>query len=307
MEKFDNKKTVYLIDTYNLVFRAFFSFAQKPLITSYKMNVSAIYGFMNMLLKILNDYEPVYIACVQDTGEKTFREEIYEHYKANRPECPPDLVPQFDVISQFIDSLSIKRLYKSGLEADDIIGMAAKQANEKGYFVKIISSDRDLFQLISDKTRVICLKKGISEIIEYDRETLKADLGVLPEQIVPYKALVGDPSDNIPGVRGIGPKAAEELLAKYKDLDAIYENLPAIGGRRQQLLETGRESAYLSLDLARIRLEGDLAIDIDRLADFEPSVDKLHDLCVQYEQKKMFDRYNLHFEKRSEFFYGDTR
>lgn len=307
MEKFDNKKTVYLVDTYNIIFRAFFSFAQKPLVTSYKMNVSAIYGFLNMLLKLLNDYEPVYLACVHDTGDRTFRENLYEGYKANRPECPEELVPQFEPIMEYIDALSIARLSKSGLEADDVIGTAARRANEQGFFVKIFSSDRDLYQLVNEKTRVLCLKKGISDIVEYDEEAVRAEMGVSPSQLVEYKAMVGDPSDNIPGIHGIGPKAASDLLGKYKTLDAIYENLPRIGGRRQQLLETGRQSAEMSRNLAQIVLDAPVDIDLDRLAAFDPAIDKFRDLCVKYEQVKMFERFAKHFDKRSEFFYGDTR
>lgn len=300
----DNLKTVYLIDTYNLIFKAFFAFAQKPMMTSFHMNVSAIYGFLNMLHKILNDYEPVYTLCAHDTGEKTFRADIYEGYKANRPECPAELVPQFDVIFEFIDALSIPRLAMAGLEADDIIGTVAKKASKEGYFVKIISSDRDLFQLISERVHMVSLKKGISEIVEYDADTLKKEYKIKPQEVVLYKSLVGDASDNIPGVKGIGPKAAEELISKFKSLDEIYENIDMITGRKKELLAAGREAAYLSYKLALIECDGAVDVDIEKYRKFEPDIDKFHALCVKYEQKKMFERYSNYFEKRSGFFYG---
>ena len=300
----DNLKTVYLIDTYNLIFKAFFAFANKPLITTYKMNISAVYGFLNMLHKILNDYEPTYVVCVHDTGEKTFREDIYEGYKAQRPECPEDLVPQFDVIFEFIDALSLPRLSKPGLEADDIIGTIAKKAVAGGYCAKIISSDRDLFQLISDSVHMISLKKGISEIVEYGPELLKQEYKIRPQEVVLYKSLVGDPSDNIPGVHGIGPKAAEELISRFKSLDEIYNNIEMITGRKKELLLAGREKAYLSYRLAEIECDGDFPVDIENYRKFDPDIDKFHSLCVKYEQKKMFERYSNYFEKRSGFFYG---
>lgn len=306
MIKFDNQKTLYLIDTYNLIFKAFFAFVQKPLTTSYNMNVSAVYGFLNMLHKILNDYEPLYIACVHDTGEKTFRAEIYDQYKANRPECPIDLRPQFQVVFDFIDALSLPRFSKSGFEADDVIGTMAKRAESEGFFVKIISSDRDLFQLISDKVRVVSLKKGISEIVEYDTETLAREYNITPSQVVFYKALVGDPSDNIPGVRGIGPKAAEEIVKKFKTPDDLYENLNSLTGRRKELIEAGKDSAYLSYKLSKIECNTDIDLNIENLRKFNPDLDKLHALCVKYEQKKMFERYNDYFDKRSGFFYGHS-
>lgn len=304
--EYDNRKTLYLVDTYNLIFRAFFSFAQKPLVTSYNMNVSAIYGFMNMLLKVMSDFEPTMIACACDTGEKTFRDEIFEDYKANRPECPDELVPQFAPIFEFIDALSIKRLLKTGLEADDIIGTAAAAAEREGYFVRIISSDRDLFQLVSDRVKIIFLKKGISEVAEFGRDDIHRDFSIFPEQVAEYKALVGDPSDNIPGIRGIGPKAAAELLTKYRTIEGIYANLPRIGGRRQLLLEEGRQSAEMSLKLATIRRDADIPIDFSELARFEPDIDRIRDLCVKYEQKKIFEKLNKYLEKRSEFFYGNS-
>lgn len=300
----DNLKTVYLIDTYNLIFRAFFAFAGRPLITTYKMNVSAVYGFLNMLHKILNDYEPVYTVCVHDTGEKTFREDIYEQYKANRPECPADLVPQFPVIFEFIDALSLPRLSKSGLEADDLIGAIAKKAVAEGYSARIVSSDRDLFQLVSDRVHILSLKKGVSEIVEYDPQTLKKEYNIRPQEVVFYKALVGDPSDNIPGVHGIGPKAAEELVAKFRGLDDLYENIDSITGRKKELLLAGREKAYLSYRLAAIDCGCDPGVDIENYRKFEPDIDKFHALCVKYEQKKMFERFSGYFEKRSGFFYG---
>ncbi|MEZ7891052.1 MAG: 5'-3' exonuclease H3TH domain-containing protein [Candidatus Wallbacteria bacterium] len=305
MEKFDNKKTIYLIDTYNLIFRAHFSFAARPLMTTYNMHISAVYGFLNMLHKILNDYEPVYIACVHDTGEKTFRDEIYPEYKAHRPECPAELIPQFQVVFDFIDALGIKRLSQPGLEADDVIGTLCQKASENGFFVKIISSDRDLFQLISDKVRMICLKKGITEIVEYDEKELKNDLGIGPDQVVDYKALVGDPSDNIPGIHGIGPKSAVELLAKYKNLDGIFEVLPKIGGKREELLRTGRDMAYLSQKLAKIKCDADINCELESLAEMNVNSETLGALCEKYEQRKMLEKYRKYFDKRSDFFYGN--
>lgn len=253
-------KKIALIDGYGFVFRAYHSLP--PLTRSDGTPVGAVYGFTNMLIKLLAGLEVTHAAVVFDSGSKTFRNEIYPAYKANRPPCPEDLIPQFPIVRQTAESLDLAILEKVGFEADDIIATIAKRAELEGYETLIISSDKDLMQLVNDHTHMYDAMKnkfiGAAEV----REKFFVD----PAQVLDLLSLVGDSSDNIPGVKGIGPKTAAELLQQFHTLENIFENLPQIKQeKRRQLLSDGIEKAKLSKILATLREDVELGISLDDL------------------------------------------
>jgi DNA polymerase-1 len=230
---------------------------------------AGIYGFARELLRIFEQEKPDYLAVAFDTG-KTFRDAIFPAYKATRAKMPDDLRPQIERIRQLVDTFNIPRLEMEGFEADDVLGSAAAWAARQGLGVKIITGDRDLLQLVNDRTIVYLAGDDQNYITPDD---VLGKLHVRPEQVVDYKALVGDKSDNIPGVPGVGEKTTENLLLKYGTLDNIYAHLEEVEPRWRTKLEAGKESAYMSYKLAAIRT--DLAVEIDleqaRTEVFEPA------------------------------------
>jgi DNA polymerase-1 len=245
----DHKKTkkIALIDGYGFVFRAFH--ALPPLTRDDGTPVGAVYGFTNMLIKLLANLEVSHIAMVFDSGAKTFRNDLYPEYKANRPPCPEDLIPQFPIIREVAEALNITILEKVGFEADDLIATVAKQASREDFEVIIVSSDKDLMQLIDDK---IIMYDALKNRMITPRE-VEEKFSVKPSQVLDVLALMGDASDNVPGVRGIGPKTAAELINKYQTLEILFKNLHEIKQeKRRQTLEGGIQSAKLSKQLIKL-------------------------------------------------------
>ena len=229
-------------------------------LTSTGEPTAGIYGFARELLRILEQEKPDYLAVAFDTG-KTFRDEIFPDYKATRAKMPEDLRPQIERIRQMVDTFNIPRLEMEGFEADDVLGSAAKWAAKKGLGVKIVTGDRDLLQLVNERTIVYLAGDDKNFITAQD---VLDKLHVRPEQVVDYKALVGDKSDNIPGVAGVGEKTTENLLAKYGTLDNIYAHLDEIEPRWRNKLEAGKDSAYMSYKLAAIRTDLPVTIDLEQ-------------------------------------------
>lgn len=262
---FDDK-TVYLIDGSGYIFRAFFAIRNLKNKSGFPTN--AIFGFTKMLLKLLKDHNPKYIAIAFDRKEKTFRHEIFSEYKANRPSLDPDLAVQFDWIYKVVDAFNIKSLSLSGYEADDIIGTLAKKAKEHGRKVVIVTGDKDLMQLVEDDVYLVdelrSLKNGTETFI--DKEGVKKELGVLPHQVIDLLALAGDTSDNIPGVKGIGQKTAQSLIEEFGSLESIYDKSPLITqkSRREKLLE-GADFAFLSKKLVTIAKDVPVGLEVEDL------------------------------------------
>jgi DNA polymerase-1 len=227
------------------------------------------YGFVRELLRIIEKEKPDYLAVAFDTG-KTFRDEIFPQYKGTRAKMPDDLRVQIERIRQVVDAFNIPRLEMEGFEADDVLGSAAHWAAGQGLGVKIITGDRDLLQLVNQRTIVYLAGDDQNYITPED---VLAKLHVRPEQVVDYKALVGDKSDNIPGVAGVGEKTTEVLLAKYGTLDAIYAHLDEIEPRWRTKLAAGKESAYMSQTLAAIRTDLPFSLDLEqaRTNAFDPA------------------------------------
>ncbi|MHB8806905.1 MAG: 5'-3' exonuclease, partial [Anaerolineaceae bacterium] len=225
-------KTIYLLDGHALAYRAFFALMStgSRFQTRSGEPTAGTYGFTNILLKIIEQDNPEYLAVAFDTG-KTFRHELYKEYKATREKMPDELIPQIERIRLLVDTFNIPRLEMQGYEADDVLGSVAKHAVQEGFGVKIITGDRDLLQLVDERIIVNLTGSKMSEAQDYFREDVKKSLGVFPDQVVDYKALLGDTSDNIPGVRGIGQKTASRLLEEYPHLDDIYAHLDTITGK----------------------------------------------------------------------------
>ncbi|MDQ7029697.1 MAG: 5'-3' exonuclease H3TH domain-containing protein, partial [Ardenticatenia bacterium] len=259
-----------LVDGHALAYRAFFALPAN-MATSKGELTNAVYGFTSMLLQVLNDVQPDYIAVAFDVG-RTFRHDAFADYKGHRAKQPDELSAQMERIRQVVEALNIPIFAVEGFEADDVIGTLARQAEQQGVETLIVTGDTDAFQLINAHTKVMTSGRRFSDVILYDEERVRERYGLAPHQLVDYKALVGDPSDNIPGVRGIGEKTAKALLQKYGSLDAIYAHLDEITPpRARRALEAGREIAFLSRDLVRIRTDVPIVLDLEacRARDFD--------------------------------------
>jgi len=258
-------KTLYLIDGHALAYRAYFALMATGARFQSRSGepTAATYGFTSILLSLLNREKPEFLAVAFDTG-KTFRNEMYPDYKATRAKMPDELKPQIERIRELVDAFNFPRLEMEGFEADDVLGSIAHKAAENGMGVKIITGDKDLLQLVTERIIVNLAGGRQSEAKDYFPEDVVRKMGVKPKQVVDLKALMGDTSDNIPGIKGIGPKTAASLLEKYPTLDDIYANIESISGRTRKLLEENKDDAYLSYDLAKIVTNLDINIDLEQ-------------------------------------------
>ena len=257
--------TLYLIDGHALAYRTYYAIAASNaarLSTSSGELTAGVYGFASVLLRLLENDRPEYLAVAFDTG-KTFRDTLFPEYKATREKMPDDLSLQMNRIRQLVDTFKIPRLEMEGFEADDVLGSVAHAALLQGFGVKIITGDRDLLQLVEDRIIVNLPGKQLADSKDYTHPDVVAYLGVRPDQVIDYKALAGDTSDNIPGVRGIGEKTAVSLLQEYDHLDDIYAHLGQLPARVRTRLEDGRESAQLSYKLAAIRTDVPITLDLE--------------------------------------------
>ena len=260
-----------LIDANSLLHRAYH--ALPPLTTTKGEQVGAVFGFASMLLKVLQKLQPILVAVAWDSKEPTFRHKQYTQYKAHRPETDKDLINQFARAREVVSAFNIPQFEVPGYEADDIIGTLASQSSErrkeKGKRKKeletiIVTGDLDALQLVDGKTKVFTPRRGFSDTVFYDIDAVKERYGLMPAQIVDYKALRGDPSDNIPGVKGIGEKTAAELLQKYKNLGEVYKHLDELSARQRKLLSEGQVEALLSQKLAEIERQVPIKINLEK-------------------------------------------
>ncbi|MGL5042296.1 MAG: DNA polymerase I [Culicoidibacterales bacterium] len=261
-------KTIVIIDGYSLFFRAYFATAYTGqfMHTSEGVPTNAIFSFSNMMFRILGEHNFTHILVALDPGGKTFRHELMPKYKGTRSETPSEMIPQFALLPELLDALKIPHYKQKNFEADDIIGTVAKNAELAGYNVAILSSDRDLLQLIDEKTTVRLLKKGLSEIEDMTLETLYEQLALRPKQIPDLKGLMGDAADNIPGVPGIGEKTALKLLAKYETVEGLYEHVEELKGKQKEKVVENEALARLSKQLATIDTQMTLELNLDDLA-----------------------------------------
>ncbi len=256
---------ILLIDGNSVLFRAFYATSFTNLMkTSFGAYTNAVYAFANMLNKALKLIEPKYCCVAFDKGKSTFRHQMTPDYKAGRKETPAELVEQFKLVRDMLDAYNIKYLEYDEIEADDIIGILSKKFNIE---TAIFSSDHDLFQLIDDNnhTKVYCMKKGMSDIGVLDEASLYNEFGLKPYQIIDYKGLAGDKSDNIKGVDGIGDKTAVKLLQEYDTCEGIYEHIDEIKGKLKEKLIKDKESCFASKKLATILTDYNLDVELDDL------------------------------------------
>ena len=251
-----SKPRLFLIDGMALAYRVYFAFARNPLINSRGENVSAVFGFTNTLLNILDIEKPDYFAVVFDTPEPTFRHELYEDYKAQRADMPQDMVEQLPRIREMLDVLKIPVVEKPGYEADDIIGTYAQMAAQENVQTVIVSGDKDMMQLVNSHVKMLNPKRSGEEPEWLDEKGVKEKIGLPPSKIIDYLALMGDSSDNIPGVPGIGPKSALKLMQEYGSVENILQNIENISDKRSRTaLEKSPDSASMSKELTKIHCD----------------------------------------------------
>jgi len=295
-------RSLYLIDAMSLAYRAHYIFISRPLINSKGQNTSAAYGFTNSLLKLIEDHSIEHAAVVFDEGEEdTFRKEIYEDYKAHRDPPPDELLENIPYIKEIVQALDIPVLEVPGVEADDVIGTLATQAEEDGAEVVIVSPDKDFKQLLSDKVSIYKPAKGDQDFEIKTGETFREENGLAPAQFIDMLALMGDDSDNVPGVYGIGPKTAQKLLREYHSVEALIEHADELSGKRaREGMQEHADEARLSKRLVRIRTDLDVGLDWHDLRRQAPDEKALTRLFRELEFESLADRMGLHGDDSAE-------
>ncbi len=282
MEKF------VIIDGNSLINRAFYALPMLKSLSNKPCN--AIFGFINMLLNVITNEKPKYLACVFDAGKHTFRNDLYQEYKGKRDKMPEDLASQLPVLKELLQAMGIAVLEKKEIEADDIIGSLTRKFEQN--FI-LVSGDRDLLQLINNNTEVWLTQKGISNVLKVNESVLLKEFQLKPYQVIELKSIMGDSSDNIPGVMGIGKVGASKLIQQYDNLDNVYQHLDELPKNLKQKLIDHKDMAYLSKTLATIKL--DVEID-EKLTDFEyslPFKEKVYKLMSELDFKSILQRKDL--------------
>lgn len=281
-----DKKKLFLVDGYSLLYRSYYAIRQ--LTNSKGFATNAIYGFMMALRKIIDREKPHYLGIAFDSKGPTIRHEIFEEYKATRKPMPDDLIPQISVLKKLIEALNIPFYEKPGYEGDDILGSLAHKASHQNLHTVIMSHDKDLFQLVDETTSILHLAK---DILMTENE-VKKTFGVLPSQIVDVQALWGDPTDNIPGVAGVGEKTAKNLINQFGSVDKLLENLDEVKNPRiRKQIEEGKEKLELSRSLVTLVKDLDIDLDLEALAVSEPDYEKLIPLLHELEFSSLLSEY----------------
>jgi DNA polymerase-1 len=291
----EDEKTLYLIDAMSLAYRAHYIFISRPLINSKGQNTSAAYGFTNSLLKLIDDHAIEHAAVVFDEGEEdTFRKEIYEDYKAHRDPPPDELLENLPYIKKIVEAMDIPVLEVPKVEADDVIGTLAKQAESDGADVVIVSPDKDFKQLLSEKVSIYKPAKGDQDFEILTGETFRDEYELDPVQFIDMLALMGDDSDNIPGVYGIGEKTAQKLLREYDSVENLIEHADDLSGKRaREGMQEHAEEAELSKRLVRIRTDLDVGLDWHQLRRRDPDEAALRALFRELEFESLLDRMDI--------------
>jgi DNA polymerase-1 len=279
-----------LIDGNAILHRAYH--ALPPLTTKRGEPINAVYGFISMLLRVIQDLKPTHIVVAFDRKEPTFRHKEFKQYQAHRPETDKKLISQFEKARRVIDAFGIPFYDKAGFEADDVIGTLAKQAEKKLEEIIIVTGDKDILQLVTKKTKVYLPVRGLSDAKLMETEDVVEKMGVKPEQIDDYKALVGDPSDNYPGVPGIGPKTATKLLAEYGTVENVYKNIDKIQENTAKKLKDGKDLAIVSQKLAEIVTNVPVKLDIEKSGKWKVNNKNVLDLFAEYGFKTLTKRAN---------------
>lgn len=291
------KKRFLIIDAFGILYRYHFIFLKNPLLNSKGQNVSSINGFLRTYFSLINVYPSEYVAVALDSSRKTFRTEIYKEYKENRESMPEDLKSQIPILYELMDALGISKIVLDNYEADDIIGYIAERNKKENIKTVIYSPDKDILQLVDKDVNVVASNRD-NELIEYDERTVKEKRGVYPNQIIDLLALMGDSSDNIPGVKGIGEKTAVKLLEEYKTLDGVYDNIDSIKGKLQERLINDKENAYMSYELATIKRDiEELNLDYKEIENHRIDIEKVNKILDDLELKQIRDKINSYISK----------
>jgi DNA polymerase-1 len=275
---------LFLIDGSSYIFRAFY--AIPPLNNAAGLPTNAIFGFTNILLKFLKQYQPQYVAVALDAGRETFRNEMFAGYKGNRPEAPALLIPQFPYFRKVLDALNLPLLELPGYEADDIIATLCDRLADKGCELVVVSSDKDLMQLVTNGVKLLDSAKDRW----IGKDEVREKFGVSPEQVIEVMGLMGDPVDNIPGVKGIGEKTAGALIQQFQSLENLYDHLDEIeqmklrgAARVRELLAKDKDNAFMSRALATVKRDVPLEIAIEELKLTGFNLEKIRALFTELE------------------------
>ncbi len=285
-----------LIDGNSMLFRGYYATCYGNIMkTSTGVYTNAVFAFANMLNKALDMLHPEYCLVAFDKGKHTFRHELDANYKGGRRPAPEELVPQFGLIREYLNAYHIPFLEYDDIEADDIIGSVAKKY--PGIDIAILTSDRDLLQLIDDTTTVYLMKKGLSDMAKMDYDGLKEEWGVAPNQVADLKGLMGDSSDNIKGVTGIGPKTATKLIQKYGDIDGLYAHIDELKGKQKENLINDKDICYLSKRLATIKTDVEIDLPLEQLT-LNLDNEGVNNFYTQYEMYSLKRNNSLHTEPK---------
>lgn len=282
-------KKIFLIDGSSLIYRTYF--ALPPLSNSKGESTGATYGFIRIILNLLENNNIEYIGVTFDKGIPQYRVDKLPTYKENRPKIPDELSQQKQRVKEILNYLGIQVLEYPGFEGDDIIGTIAKIANKKSFFTVIVTADRDLLQLLSENCEVLLTKKGITELVKYTKEKFIEEYKIEPFRLPEIKALIGDTSDNIPNVPGIGEKTGLKLLQDYKSLEDLFINIPK--GKIKDILEKYKEQIFISREVAKIKDDIILNIDVEELKKKEVDVQKINNVFSELEFKSLIDKFKV--------------
>lgn len=289
----NNKPTLYLIDAYALIFRAYYAFIRAPRINSKGVNTSAVFGFVNMLLEVLSKEKPSHIAVAFDPSGPTFRHTQFESYKAHRDETPEEIRKSVPIIKDFLHAMNIPILQVEGFEADDVIGTLSKVGAENGFFVKMMTPDKDYAQLVNDNVVMIKPKSMGNDVVVWGVNEVNENFNTVnPLQVIDILGLWGDSADNIPGCPGIGEKTSKDLISKYGSIDGIYEHIDELKGKQKENLINFKDQVYLSRHLATICLDVPIAFEPERYIAESPNREELVKLFNELEFRGVLTRVN---------------
>lgn len=285
----DRSKRLLIIDGSSLIHRAFYAL---PLLsTKDGLYTNGVYGFLTMLYRLEEDYEYDYISVVLDKKGPTFRHDVFESYKANRDSTPNELSLQFPLLKEVLDAANITHLELDRYEADDIAGTLAKLGEEEGLNVTLVTGDKDYLQLATDKTEVLLTRRGITQLEKFDRDRIIEEYGITPEQFVDLKGLMGDQSDNIPGVPGVGEKTGLKFLKEFGSMEKLYENIDRVGGKKtKESLIEHKNTAFLSRKLGEIITNIALDTSLEDLRVKEPNWEALEEIYTKLEFNRLLER-----------------
>lgn len=274
-----------LIDGNSLINRAYY--ATPPLSSKDGRPTNAVYAFVNMLVKLISEVKPEYILVAFDRKEPTFRHKMYADYKGTRKPMPDDLRPQVELLKTVLDEMKISRYECAGIEADDILGASSRKFPVNSI---IVTGDKDSFQLVGERTSVYFTKRGISDVEIYDNDNFTDKTGLIPKQIIDLKSLMGDSSDNIPGVSGVGEKTALNLVKTYGSLENLYANVETLTGKLKERIETSKDVAFLSKTLATIDTSVEIPLTLEDLKFDFPFSMSVKELFSELDFKNLIKR-----------------